>query len=93
MIFTDSINKTQCPSGCMYVCCGIALVQMTVHVSVSGLPVLTIFYKLILMHKRTKSQILCLIQVEAWKKAIFFYIFLTFGQFHQKSGFIGWKQN
>ena len=32
------------------------MVQLTVHVSVSGLPVLTILYKLILMHKRTKSQ-------------------------------------
>ena len=31
------------------------MVQLTVHVSVSGLPVLTILYKLILMHKRTKS--------------------------------------
>ena len=49
------------------------MVQLTVHVSVSGLPVLTILYNLILIHKRTKSQIL---------KAFFFYIFLTFGQFH-----------
>ena len=32
------------------------MVQLTVHVSVSGLPVLTILYKIILMHKRTKSQ-------------------------------------
>ena len=32
------------------------MVQLTVHVSVSGLPVLTILYRLILMHKRTKSQ-------------------------------------
>ena len=31
-------------------------VQMTVHVSLSGLPVLTILYMLILLHKRTKSQ-------------------------------------
>ena len=31
------------------------MVQLTVHVSVSGLQVLTIMYKLILMHKRTKS--------------------------------------
>ena len=32
------------------------LVQLTVHVSVSGLPVLTILYRLIHMHKRSKSQ-------------------------------------
>ena len=32
------------------------MVQLTVHVSVSGLPVSTILYKLILMHKRNKSQ-------------------------------------
>ena len=32
------------------------MVQLTVHVSVSVLPVLTTLYKLILMHKGTKSQ-------------------------------------
>ena len=32
------------------------MVQLTVHVSVSGLPVLTIRYRLNLLHKRTKSQ-------------------------------------
>ena len=31
------------------------MVQLTVYVSVSGLPVLTILYRLIGMHKRTKS--------------------------------------
>ena len=32
------------------------MIQLTFHVSVAGLPVLTIIYKLILMHYRTKSQ-------------------------------------
>ena len=32
------------------------MVQLTVHVSVSGLLVLTILYMLICMHKRTNSQ-------------------------------------
>ena len=70
------------------------MVQLAVHVSVSGLPVLTIFYRLILMHKRTKSQNcdFCVFQVLAFKKAIF-YIFLIFGQFHHKRGLIGQKQN
>ena len=33
------------------------MVQLTVHVSVSGLPALTILYRLILMHKRTTVKI------------------------------------
>ena len=32
------------------------MVQLTVHVSVWGLPVLIIIYKIIIIHKRTKSQ-------------------------------------
>ena len=32
------------------------MVQLTAHVSLSGLPVLTTLYKLILIHKRNKSQ-------------------------------------
>ena len=71
------------------------MVQLTVNVSVSGLPVLTILYKIIIMHKRTKSQIcefVCFIKFIALKKTII-YIFLTFGQFHQTSGFISQKQN
>ena len=47
------------------------------------------------MHKRTKSQnceFFCFIKVVALKKAIFNTL-LTFGQFHQKRGLIGQKQN
>ena len=76
-----------------------SLVQLTVrghvHISVSGLPVLTMLYKLIPMNKRTKSQnfeFCFFIKVVALKKANF-HIFLPFGQFHQKSGLIGRKQN
>ena len=32
------------------------MVQLTAHVSLSGLPVLTTLYKLTPMHKRTNSQ-------------------------------------
>ena len=64
------------------------MVQLTAHVSLSGLPVLTTLYKLIL---KSKLWILCFIKVVDFNKSIFVYIFLTFGQFHQKIGFIGQK--
>ena len=64
------------------------IVQLTVHVSVSGLPVLTILYRLILMHKRTKSQncvFLCFIKVVAFKKNNFLH-FLNFWSISSKKG-------
>ena len=69
------------------------MVQLTVHVSVSGLPVLTILYRLIRMHKMTKSQNCDFFFLIVALKKTLFYIFLIFGQFHQKRGLIGQKQN
>ena len=63
------------------------VVQVTAHDSVSGLPVLITLYKLIPIHKRTTS-LNCEFCV-----FFFFYIFLTFGQFNQKSGIFGEKLN
>ena len=57
------------------------LVQLTAHVSLSGLPVLSIRYTLTPMHKRTNTQnceCCVFIKIVALKKNIFF-IFFIFG--------------
>ena len=58
------------------------MVELTAHVSLSGLPVLTTLYKLILMHKKTKSQN-CEFCVEkkivAFKKECFFNLYYLWG--------------